>query len=83
MVSLRMVTKSVFPKIRGTFLGGPHNKDKSILGCIYWGLPIYGNFQKNGWIVDVYAAFSYSSWCRNSEALNPTIKQSPGSSAAV
>ena len=23
-----------FPKIRGTFIGGPHNKDYSILGLI-------------------------------------------------
>ena len=30
-----------FPKIRGTFLGGPHNKDYSFLGCIL-GSPHFG-----------------------------------------
>ena len=34
-----------FPKIRGTILGGPHNKDYNILGSIYWGPPILGNYQ--------------------------------------
>ena len=31
------------PKIRGTLLGGPHNKDYSIWG-LYWGPPILGNY---------------------------------------
>ena len=30
-----------FPKIRGTFLGGPHNKDYNILGSIL-GPPYFG-----------------------------------------
>ena len=32
-----------FPKITGTILGGPHNKDGNILG-VYWGPPILGNY---------------------------------------
>ena len=31
-----------FPKIRGTLIGGPHNKDYSILGSIL-GSPDFGN----------------------------------------
>ena len=32
-----------FPKVRGTFLGGAHNKDYSILGSIL-GYPNLGNY---------------------------------------
>ena len=32
-----------FPKIRGTFLGSPHNEEYSILGSIL-GSPILGNY---------------------------------------
>ena len=32
---------SGFPKIRGTFFGGPHNKDYSILGSLL-GSPYFG-----------------------------------------
>ena len=30
-----------FPKIRGAILGGPYNKDYSILG-VYIGVPLFG-----------------------------------------
>ena len=31
--------------IRGTFLGGPKNKDSSILGSIYLGPSLLGNYR--------------------------------------
>ena len=31
-----------FPKLRGPFLGSPHNKDHSILGCVLGAL-IFGS----------------------------------------
>ena len=36
-----------FPKSRGTFLGGPHNKDHSILGSIL-GSPYFGKLSSLG-----------------------------------
>ena len=36
-----------FPKIRGTFFGGPHNKDYTILGSIL-GFPCLGKLPYRG-----------------------------------
>ena len=37
----------MFPKIRGTFFGGPNNKDYSILGSIL-GYPYFGKLPYGG-----------------------------------
>ena len=48
-----------FPKVRGTFFGGPHNKDYSILGSIL-GSPLLGKLPYNPIITQYNLNISYS-----------------------
>ena len=50
-----------FPKLGGYLIGGPHNKDLSTLGSIYWA-PSLGKLPKGGEVAEAQVTQVAASW---------------------